>query len=126
MNRSAFFMVLLLALFAACDFGQSDDEVVTLPSPVRFVRVTNDSALTLTLVAKASWHNGCGHFGRAEVTRNGLVYSIKVFGSQKKNAVCTQAFIEYDAPVSFMLEAGTYTFKFWRSDTSSVDTTLTL
>lgn len=115
----------LLTLFVACDLGDTNDEKLVLPSYVHSLIVTSRAP---AFVAKASWHNGCGRFERADISRKDSIYSIRIFGSQKKNAVCTQAPIEYDAPASFspILERGTYTFKFWRSDTTSLDTTLAL
>ena len=118
--------VALLVIFVSCatDFG---DEMLTRRSYVASVTVTQQSASQVTFNAKASWHNGCGKFGRAEVVRSSSVFFVTVYGTQPKDALCTQAFIQFDAPVTVQIPiAGTYTFKFWRTDSTSYDTTLTI
>ncbi len=118
---------MLLLFFVGCNIFDNNDEHLTLPSYVNSAMVTSTSSSQVSFIAKASWHNGCGRFARADVTQNGLVFQIIVYGTQKKNDICTQAFIEFDAPVTIHIPSmGTYTFKFWRSDTSSFDTTFTI
>ena len=110
-----------------CNSSTNNGEMLTLPSPVVSVTVSQKSTTQISFLAKASWHNGCGRFAYFDSTRTGFTYSIKVFGTQPKNAVCTQAFIQFDAPVAIKIPvSGSYTFRFWRSDTTSLDTTLVL
>lgn len=113
----------VLLCFLACKITESDEDL-TLRSSVASAKVTSQSTSQVSFVAKASWHNGCGRFSRADVTQSASSFFITIYGTQKKNAVCTQAFIEFDAPVTIQVPAtGTYTFKFWRTDTTSFDTT---
>ncbi len=119
--------VILCIFPAGCSPTDLGDEYLTLRSPVASAAVTSQSASEVSFLAKASWHNGCGRFARAEVTQNGFSILITVFGRQPKDANCTQAFIEFDAPVTFKVpSAGTYTFKFWRTDSTSYDITCTI
>jgi len=88
------------------------------------VVVTSKSASAVSLVAKASWHNGCGYFNRADVVSQANSFLITIYGQQERDANCTQAFIEFDAPVNIQIpSAGTYTFRFWETDSTTLDTT---
>jgi len=117
----------LCVVFVDCSLTDFGDELVVRRSYVGSAAVTQKATFQVSFIAKASWHNGCGRFSRAEVTQSASSFFITVYGMQKKNAVCTQAFIEFDAPVTVQIPtAGTYTFKFWRTDSTSYDTTLTI
>jgi len=88
------------------------------------VVVTSKSASAVSLVAQASWHNGCGYFNRADVVSQANSFLITIYGQQERDANCTQAFIEFDAPVNIQIpSAGTYTFRFWETDSTTLDTT---
>ena len=125
----AIVMFLFPVLLVGCTSpdGGADDEYLTFPSSVASVTITSQSPIGISFVAKAWWHNGCGRFSRVDISGSDSVYFVTVFGFQRKHAVCTQAFIQYDATVSVtILQPGIYTFKFWRSDTSSCDTTISI
>ncbi len=123
MKTLTFAISIVLLGFGTCEVTESDEDL-TLRSSVASAKVTSQSTSQISFVAKASWHNGCGRFSSADVIQNASSFLITVFGTQKKNAVCTDAFIEFDAPVTIQVPvSGTYTFKFWRTDTTSFDTT---
>jgi hypothetical protein len=52
---------------------------------------------------------------------------IKAFAVTDVSAVCPAVCVETEIPILIQLKvSGSYTFHFWRSDTSSIDTTLIL
>jgi len=117
----------LCVTFMGCSVTDLGDELLILRSSVATATLTNQSTSQVTFLARASWFNGCGRFARAEITRNASSFFITIYGMQPKDAVCTQAFILFPAPVTIQIPSGgTYTFKFWRTDSTSYDTTLTI
>jgi hypothetical protein len=117
----------LCVFYISCSPTDTGHEFLTLRSSVGSATVTSQSTSQVTFVAKASWHNGCGRFAHADIAQNASSFFITVYGTQPKDAVCTQAFIQFDAPVIVQIpSAGTYTFKFWQTDSTSYDTTWTI
>jgi hypothetical protein len=120
-----YFILLILSIFILCGCDILDDQYIIKLSPVGTIDIANKSPNSILFIAHASWPNGCGSVDHSEVVKNGSNYSIKVYGKQEKDAICTQAFITIDALVNIQnISAGTYSFSFWQSDTTSVDTTI--
>lgn len=122
-----FNLVLFSIIFLSCqtDIVNQPDKI-TLKSYVGSVTVSSKTNNKVSFIAKASWHNGCGKFSHFTSTKTDNVFDITVYGEQPKDAVCTLAIIEYDAPIEISIEeSGKYTFRFWRSDATTLDTTIT-
>ncbi len=126
-NYQFLLFVLLFSLgISACQNLTDEGEIVTGKSPVVTISSTNKSSNKVSFIVKASWYNGCGSFSHFTSSQTDSTFYITVYGRQPKNATCTQAFIVYDAPVDITITGlGKYRFKFWQSDTTSVDTTIT-
>jgi len=123
-----FILLILLssALFTSCQNSTDENKIVNGKSPVLSISSLTKTTNKVSFVAKASWHNGCGSFSHFTSTKADSTFYITVYGKQPLNATCTMAFIEYNAPVEIVINGlGKYSFKFWQSDTTSVDTTLT-
>ena len=127
MKTSSLLAPSLFALTAllSCSTGTESEEMIVQASPVFRVEVTQKSSNKITFLAKAGWPNGCGRFSHFESSQVGADYQIKVFGKQPREALCTQAGIQFDAPVDLTIgQPGTYTFRFWQSDFATLDTTI--
>jgi hypothetical protein len=95
------------------------------PSPVVSQKVTEKLPLMCSFMVRATWQTNCGRFSRVQLTTTGYVYSIKVFGVQINDTTCLAVPIIFDAEFGIGLDKpGIYTFKFWRSDSTSLDTTI--
>lgn len=118
--------ILLTLLFLSCDLlEQKKNEYLVFAAPVLRVTIDNKSSNQISFNAKASWPDGCGQYDHSEITQNSSIYYIKVFGKEKKGSICTQAFIEFDAPISIQnISTGTHTFRFWYADTLNIDTVI--
>ena len=126
-NYQFLLLVVLFSLcISACQNSTDEGEIIIGKSPVVSISSTNKSGNNVSFIVKASWHNGCGSFSHFTSSQTDSTFYITVYGRQSKNAICTQAFIKYDAPVDITITGlGKYKFKFWQSDTTSVDTTIT-
>lgn len=120
-TKKLFLNLILSIMFLSCQ-----DDYIIRESPVLSVSVSSKTNDKVSFLTRASWHNGCGSFSHFTSTKTDTIFYITVFGKQPKDAVCTQAFIEFEAPVEISIEeSGRFTFRFWESDTSTVDTTIT-
>jgi len=138
MKRVFVFAVLIstaaAALAAGCsrdgdDGGTApgDDQYTERVSPVESIRMASKGASRVTFTAYASWGSSCGSYSRAEVGTTDSAFTIKIYGKEPKNAVCLAVMTTFEAPVTvFLPSPGAYTFKFWRSDSTSLDTTFTI
>ena len=116
-----FSSILFSLVFLSCQ----NDEIIS-KSPVVSVSILSTTNSKVWFSTKASWHNGCGSFSHFTSTKTDTIFNITVFGKEPKDAICTAAFIEFDAPVDIPVEeSGRFTFRFWQSDSTTVDTTIT-
>ena len=119
-----FFSLLVFTFFLSCSKSTDEGEIDWV-SPVVNQTVTTKTSSSVAFITKASWGNSCGRFSRSVVTKSDSIYSIKIFGKQPNNSVCATVMITFDAPVAVNItSSGSYTFKFWKSDSTSIDTTL--
>jgi len=120
-------VISFIFVFLSCQnlSDEKNEEIITQKAPVLSFAVSSKSNNAISFKTKASWYNGCGRFSHFTSTKTDSTFYITVFGTQSKNAICTQAFIEFDAPVTVSISGrGNYTFKFWQTDSTSIDTTI--
>lgn len=117
---------ILLYCFVILSCDTVEQNIYKHKSPVVSFQVTSKKDHEISFMTQASWPNGCGTFSNAAVYKSDSNYKIVVYGQQEADAVCTTAFIEFDAPVNISISRrGTYSFHFWQSDTTYLDTTIT-
>ena len=122
--KQLFFLLMALVL-SSCSLFEEDD--ITSPIPVDSVFVNNTSNLTVDFTAKIYCGSYCWKKTYFEKSINGNNVFITTFAVSDGSSVCPAVCIEYQIPISIVLPvSGSYTFHFWKSDTSSIDTTLIL
>ncbi len=116
--------IVATAILFGCSNSTDEGDYIEWATPVVSQEVKSKTSSLVSFTARASWGSSCGGFSRAVVAKTDSVYSIKVFGRQPKNAVCLAVMISFEAPVTINIPSpGTYSFKFWRSDSTTIDTT---
>ena len=104
-----------------------DDDDITRPVPVDSVFVNNTSNLSADFTAKIYCGSYCWKNTYFEKSINGNNVFIKIFAVSDESSVCPAVCVEYQIPINITLPvSGSYRFHFWKSDTSSIDTTLIL
>ena len=130
MKSSFQFIVVLFVVFTVftgCSKSTDGDDYIERVTPVENQTVTAKTSTSISFNTLVGWGNGCGQFSRSVVVKTDSVYLIKILGKEPKDAVCTAVLISFNAPVTINLPStGTYIFKFWRSDSTSRDTTITI
>ena len=118
--------VLVSILFSSCDDIVSYDTIQRKTRTLSIEKITKGS-YSFSIVAIAEWHNGCGSFSHYTVLENQNDISITIYGEEPQNAICTQAFIQFEAPVEIIVDGpGEYSLHFWQNDSTSLDTTIVL
>ncbi|MBE0551451.1 MAG: hypothetical protein IH619_03640 [Ignavibacterium sp.] len=122
--KHLFFLLMLLVL-SSCSVFEEDD--ITRPIPVDSVFVNNSSNLTAEFTAKIYCGSYCWKNTYFEKSILGNNVFIKTFAVSEGSSVCPAVCVEYQTLINIVLPAsGSYTFHFWKSDSTSIDTTLIL
>jgi len=120
-------LIAVFTAFTGCSRSTDEGDYIERVTPVENQTVTSKTSTSISFNTVVGWGNGCGKFSRSDVIKADSVYLIKILGREPKDAVCTAVLISFNAPVTINLPStGTYTFKFWRSDSTSTDTTITI
>ena len=126
-NIPVYSSLLTALLIINCSKPADDGDYIEWPSETTHQRITAKTSSSISFIAQAAWGNSCGSFSRSLIIKTDSTYVIKIFGKQPKSAICLAVMSSFDAPVTINIpSSGTYTFKFWQSDSTSIDTTLTI
>jgi hypothetical protein len=104
-----------------------EEDDITHPIPVDSIAVNNTSNLSVDITATIFCGSYCWKKTYFEKTINGNNVYIKTFAVVDGSKTCPDVCVYAETPLFISLPlAGSYTFYFWRSDSSSIDTTLIL
>jgi hypothetical protein len=118
--------VLILLLYS-CSTNSDPTDLIVRSSGVGEIVNIDSSSPNVSFRVLAGWTNSCGRLHHTDVTVSGQTYNIKVFGFQTKDEVCLAVMTAYEADININVQMpGNYTFKFWKSDGATLDTTLTI
>lgn len=113
----------MITILSSCSVFEEDD--IIQPIPIDSVFVNNTSNLTAEFIAKIYCGSYCWKNTYYEKSINGNNVFIKTFVISDGSSVCPAVCVEYQIPINIVLSvSGSYTFHFWKSDTSSIDTTI--
>lgn len=119
-------IIILLSAIAIYSCSVFEENKINHPIPVDSISVKNTSLnaefTAIILCGSYCWENT--YF---EKSISGSDVFIKTFAVSDGSAVCPQVCVEYQTPINISLPmSGNYTFHFWKTDTSSIDTTITI
>lgn len=120
-----FLIILMTTILSSCSLFEEDD--ITRQIPVDSISVNSTSGLRGNFTALIA----CGSMCWKETYFEGSVSDddvfIKTFAVTDGSAVCPAVCVETEIPISIKLQVpGSYTFHFWKSDSTSIDTTLNI
>jgi hypothetical protein len=102
---------------------------IQTPMAVDSIGVGQVDSTGAGFIVRAWWHDGCGRLSHNSIVRNGNSYSVAIWGEEYINhgTACSQVMTSFRVPVAVTLPGpGTFTFRFWRTDSTTLDTTLTV
>lgn len=121
------FLAAAILLLSGCDFFGPDEslnDVIAPADSIRFVSV-QDRAITINVYSRCS--DPCWLYSRSTETHTDNEITMKFYKVRKEQSVCPQVITWLTIPVNITVAtAGKYTLKFYRSESSSLDTTVTL
>lgn len=126
-NKKRFLTGIAIAIIMLLSAGcEEEPQKITRVAPVdEIIAIEKTGSIIHTLVW-AEWPNGCGRPSHNTVQRHDNTFHITVYGYQNSDEICTQAFIRFSAsPAVLNIGPGSYTFRFFCSDSTSIDTTIT-
>jgi hypothetical protein len=104
-----------------------EEDDITRPIPVDSISVNNTSNLTADITATIFCGSYCWKNTYFEKSINGNKVFIKTFAVSDGSSVCPAVCVEYQILINIALQtSGSYTFHFWKSDSTSIDTTLNI
>ena len=110
-------------ILSACNIFEDDE--IKLPIPVDSISVNNITNLLVDFTASIFCGTLCWKNTYFEKRISGSEVFIKTFAVSDGSLVCPAVWVDYQTPINIsLLSAGRYTFHFWKSDTSNIDTTL--
>jgi len=122
--KLVFFLLSVLALYS-CSIFEEDEITYTIPTDS--ISVKNSSNLTAEFTASNFCGSSCWKKTYFEKRITGDEVFIKIFAVADGSIACPAVCIYAETPASITLpSSGGYTFHFWRSDTSSIDTTINI
>jgi|WetSurMetagenome_2_1015567.scaffolds.fasta_scaffold00867_12 hypothetical protein len=114
-----FFAIIL----SSCNIFEDDE--IKRPIPVDSISVNNISNLSVDFTASIFCGSMCWKNTYFEKRISGSDVFIKTFAVMDESSVCLAVCVDYQTTINIsLISAGSYTFHFWKSDTSSIDTTL--
>lgn len=119
-------IILFFTLFISACSSLDDDEIRN-PIPVDSISVNNVSNLNVNFTATIFCGSYCWKNTYFEKRIVGGDVFIKTFAVSDRSSVCPAVCVEKETQINIKLfTPGSYTFHFWKSDTSSIDTTMVL
>jgi len=119
--------LLVIVAFAGCLTDSGEKLPDPIPVSAYLIKSANVSVRSISLVVACGTPNPCWCFTRTEHSRSANTYTVKVFAKLTTNDPCIQIVGSIDAPFNVTVEGpGSYTFRFWRYDGTTVDTTLVI
>lgn len=126
-NRLPILTLILLLITAGCIFDSGEDDyrygVVSIDS----VAVLSVQERTVFFACYSEVSDYCWQVHRFLSNRQGNDIFITVEAKHQEGVQCATAFKTLESPVYFEVDApGAYSFHFWQSDSSTVDTTFAI
>lgn len=109
----------------ACEKHAEKGRYVYMTAPVDSIRVTAAESNALSLICYVTVPDPCWELTGADVKQASRDFSVKVRARREKSKICIAIPARLEIPVRLRVQqAGDYELRFWRSDTSRLDTTL--
>jgi len=110
-------LLFILPVSGCSLFGSDSGGLEILRVPVDDAELIETSERVVRFSVTGQWRNTCGEVSRFESTRDGMSYSITMYGEQPTGVACGQAFTDITGQWSTTVPTeGTYTFTFQRQN----------
>jgi hypothetical protein len=122
------YIILVAVIFlVGCVTDSGEKSTESQPVDAYSIKSIQASGRTVSFQVACTVPEPCWAFTRTEYAKSGDAYAVTVFARRTTSDPCLQVLSSIDAPFSVSVgSAGSYTFRFRRSDGTTVDTTITV
>jgi len=114
------------ATLCGCDFFGVDEKNVDRLASIDSIRVVSKKDLTASINLYATVPEPCWLYSRHTEFRDNKELTYRVYVQRIENVVCPQVLTTLTFPLELRVPSrGEYTLRFHRSDTETLDTTIT-
>ncbi len=125
MKLLKYLFLLMVVTLAGCLINSEENQSDPIPVSANQIRNASVSGRTISIVAACETPTPCWCFSYTKHIRSANTYTVTVFARLTTNDPCITIVGSTDAPFNVTVEVpGSYSFRFWRSDDATVDTTL--
>ena len=118
-------LIVLVIGFLLSNCSLTDPDFMVSAAGPDSIKVESISGASVTFTAYSTVGDPCWTLSNLEQSRAGNNVSLKIFVKRDPKAICATVVSKLPIPIFLDLGTpGTYNFSFWRSDTSSLDTTI--
>ena len=118
-----------LCIFFGCSLFQEDDEIEYIEAVVGVdsIHINNISNMTVWFAVFCTVGDPCWEFWKHDESKIGSDIYVKVYARRDRSLVCLDVIGLIKVPLIINVgSAGDYYFHFWQTDTSSLDTTISI
>ena len=120
------FVLFIVFTAAGCGFLTSDEENKDRLASIDSISVVSINELTAKFNLYATVPDPCWLYARHTEYRDNKEYTYRVYVQRKENSVCPQVLTTLTFPMELWVPSkGTYTLRFHRTDTITLDTAIT-
>lgn len=118
--------IVFLTFNNSCLFEPDEKEYIQGPFCVDSVKVTQIEDRNVTFECIGWTGDPCWEHDHTEIDCQNPDYFVQIFVKRDKSLICPQVISKMTIPVSITVGQDTsYTFHFWQTDSTSLDTTIT-
>ncbi|MDZ7766972.1 MAG: hypothetical protein U5K00_21580 [Melioribacteraceae bacterium] len=121
--------ILIIFLLSSCNITDSDDSenIITAPVPANKIAKLTITGKSITAKVIYTTPTPCWGFDRVEKTQSENSFTAKVFVKSDGSSICPLVIdsISVNHSINFQ-SGGDKTLRFWRSDSTYLDTTVTV
>lgn len=119
-------LILFAVIFSSCSIWE-DEKEISQPFAVESITVNNVSRTGISLTAYNSCGSMCWKRTFVESRVNGFEVFVKTVAVFNEYTACPAVCVGTETPVFIKISSnGTYNFHFWQSDTTTLDTIITV
>jgi hypothetical protein len=110
----------------SCIFA-SEDDIITRAMPVSAIENIGKNKRQASFTVTVSTPNPCWEFHEAQIDKSENEVWVKIIGSIDEDINCIQILGQFTTTINVNFSSpGEYLIHFWKSDTTSIDTTITV
>jgi hypothetical protein len=126
-NAGCAALIIVSVLFAGCSLFPHDSDYEYYTMYPQEVAAADHGGIgdDISFEIESAFNSSCGEYSHAEIRRSNFDLFVKFYQRRKRETVCATVMVPTRIRWRYNpVTAGEYRFHFWRSDSTSLDTTI--